>query len=150
VSDRGLKQGKKFRNLGVENPQPGIPRQGSGFSPASASPSFKELVFKEEANPAIKCIKKACFWAMVTFPDLTQCEGIKKAALWMFYVALFLSMSGWVVQTGVTPLNILVKMAILTAVVGAVNIGFISTAIYGFLVFWELTVFDKFGKKGKP
>ena len=137
MSDRGLKQGRKFRNPGVENPQPGIPRQGSGFSPASASAGLKELIFKESANPAIRTIKRACFWAMSTFPDITQLDGWRKAVLWAFYVGLILSMSSWVITIGVTPFNLFASMVLLTLIIGLVNIGFIAAAIYSFLFFWE-------------
>jgi len=108
--------------------------------------TWQEAMFKEEANPAIRFFKKACFWVILNTPDLSLVEGWKHAAIRIFWVMLALSMLTWLITEGITPLNVLIKAAIFMVIASVVNIHALASAVYGAVSIWEMKGFGLFGK----
>lgn len=64
-------------------------------------------------------------------------EGWRKAVMWVFYIMLILGTGAWVLESGFTLPNLIIKGLILTLIIGIINANFISMAILSFLVVWE-------------
>ena len=98
---------------------------------------FKELVFKESENPAIRFFKTACFWVMDTWPNIAQWTGVKMVFLNILWVMLGITFIYWLAQELYSPWAILFKTLVFALIACIVHAHMFAAMIYSFLYIWE-------------